>query len=191
MTRWETPGTPMRANGIVGKIWLNKACRGCRPLDGRSRLVKADCVRRLVMAFGSLCRQGGARGRVATSLVSLHVAAHAKGFATSRLRALVGLLACVTVAVDAQAAWPREGLVASRADVAVLGLRKLRLAGSADVVVVLPWVGAVGSRAGHRCRQWHGMRLEVGRKRTLRIHWSVVVGVLFGRVEGCRRGSAR
>ena len=102
----------MRANGIVGKIWLNKACRGCRPLDGRSRLVKADCVRRLVMACSSLCRQGGAGSCVATSLVSLHVAAHTESLATARLGAFVGLLASVAVAVNAQAAWARESLVA-------------------------------------------------------------------------------
>ena len=101
----------MRANGIVGKMWLNKACRGCRPLDGRSRLVKADCVRQLVMAFSSLCRQGSTGSCVATSLVSLHVAAHTESFATSRLRALVRLLASVAVAVDAQTAWSRESLV--------------------------------------------------------------------------------
>jgi len=64
---------------------------------------------------------------VAASLVALHVAANTEGFATARLRALVRLLSSMAVAVDAEAAWPREGLVASRADVAVLGLRELRL----------------------------------------------------------------
>jgi hypothetical protein len=48
---------------------------------------------------------------VATSLVSLHVAAHTESFATSRLRALVRLLTSVAVAVDAQTAWSRESLV--------------------------------------------------------------------------------
>jgi hypothetical protein len=120
---------------------------------------------------------------VATSLVSLHVAAHAESFATSRLRALVGLLASVAVAVNPQAARSRESLVAGRADVAILRLRKLGLAGSADVVVVLPWVRAVGSWARHRRRQWHCVGLEVGRKRSLRIHGSAVVGMLLWRVE--------
>jgi len=77
---------------------------------------------------------------VATSFVALHVAADTEGFATARLRALIGLFSRMAVAVDAEAAWAREGLVASRADVAVLRLRKLRLARSADVVVVLPRV---------------------------------------------------
>lgn len=140
-------------------------------------------MRQLVRALSSLCRQGGTGSRVATSLVSLHVAAHAERFATSRLRALVGLLACVTVTVDAQAAWPREGLVASRADVPILRLGKLRLARGANVVVVLPWVGAVRSRAGHRSRQGYRVWLEVGRKRALRIHCSAVVRVLLRRVE--------
>jgi hypothetical protein len=120
---------------------------------------------------------------VAASLVPFHVAAYAESFATSRLRALVGLLARVTMAVNAQTARPREGLVAGGADVAVLRLGKLRLAGGANVVMVLPWVGAVGGRAGHRCRQWHRVRLEVGGKRALRIHSSAVVRMLLGRVE--------
>lgn len=68
-------------------------------------------MRQLVRALSSLCRQGGTGSRVATSLVSLHVAAHAERFATSRLRALVRLLTSVAVAVDAQTAWSRESLV--------------------------------------------------------------------------------
>lgn len=56
------------------------------------------------------------------SLVSLHVASHAEGLATSCLWTLVRLLASVAVAVDAQTAWPREGLVAGGTDVAILGL---------------------------------------------------------------------
>jgi hypothetical protein len=77
--------------------------------------------------FGALCRHSSAGSRVAAALVSLHVAADTEGFATARLRALVRLLARVTVAVYPQAAGSGEGLVAGRADVAVLGLRKLRL----------------------------------------------------------------
>lgn len=87
-----------------------------------------------------------------TTLVSLHVASHAEGLATARLGTLVRLLSSMAMAVDAQTAWSREGLVARRADVAVLGLRELRLAGCADVVVVLPWIGAVGRRVRHRGR---------------------------------------
>lgn len=91
-----------------------------------SRLVKADCVRRLgAAAFGPSCRQGGAGGCVATSLVSLHVAADAEGFAASGLWALVRLLARVAVAVYAQATGARKGLVAGGANVAVLWLWEL------------------------------------------------------------------
>jgi hypothetical protein len=54
----------------------------------------------------------------------------------------------MAVAVDAQAAWARERLVARRADVAVLRLRECRLARRTDVVVMLPWVLAVGIRRG-------------------------------------------
>jgi hypothetical protein len=62
---------------------------------------------------------------MATSLVSLHVAADAEGFAASGLWALVRLLACVAVTVDAQTTRAREGLVAGRADVTVLRLGEL------------------------------------------------------------------
>jgi len=50
---------------------------------------------------------------MAAALVPFHVTPHAKGLATARLGALVGLLAGVAVAVDPQAAWARESLVAS------------------------------------------------------------------------------
>jgi hypothetical protein len=89
-----------------------------------------------------------------------HVASHTKRFAAARLGALVGLLARVAVAVDAQAAWARKGLVACRANVPVLRLRECRLAGRADVVVMLPRVLAVGIRRGHGQRH---LGLKVGR----------------------------
>ena len=59
---------------------------------------------------------------VAAALVALHVAADGKGLAATRVRALEGLLASVGVTVDPQGAGPGEGLVASLADVPVLGL---------------------------------------------------------------------
>lgn len=62
---------------------------------------------------------------MATSLVSLHVAADAEGLAASGLWALVRLLTGVAVAVDAQAAGARKGLVAGGANVTVLWLREL------------------------------------------------------------------
>jgi hypothetical protein len=92
---------------------------------------------------------------VTTALVALHVTSHAEGFATAGLGTFVRLLAGVTVAVNAQTAWPRECLVACRANVSVLRLREGRLAGGADVVVVLPRVRAVDGGAGLGHRQRH------------------------------------
>ena len=93
---------------------------------------------------------------VAAALVALHVAADAEGLAAPGERALEGLLARVRVAVDAQRAGPREGLVARLADVAVLALRERRRRRGRDVVVVLPRVaagGAESNRHGHRRRE--------------------------------------
>ena len=87
---------------------------------------------------------------VASPLVTLHVAAHAKGLAAPGVRALEGLLARVRVAVDPERAGPRKGLVARLADVAVLGLGKRRRRRGGDVVVVLPGVGAGRGPKGHR-----------------------------------------
>jgi hypothetical protein len=109
----------------------------------------------------SLCRDSSAC--VAAALVALHVTSDAEGFAASRLRTLVRLLAGVAVAVDAQTAGAREGLVTCRADVAVLRLGKRRLAGCADIVVVLPWVGSSCARARDRHWEWHSLCLKVGR----------------------------
>jgi hypothetical protein len=78
---------------------------------------------------------------VAATLVTLHVAADAEGLAAARVRALEGLLAGVAVAVDAQGTGTGEGLVASRADVAVLALGEAGSSRRRDVVVVLPGVG--------------------------------------------------
>ena len=47
------------------------------------------------LAFGSLCRDGSTCRCVTPSLVTLHVASHAKGLAAACLRALVRLLAGV------------------------------------------------------------------------------------------------
>lgn len=91
---------------------------------------------------------------VATPLVTLHVAANAKGLAAPGVRALEGLLARMRVAVDPERAGPRERLVACLADVAVLGLGKRRRRRGSDVVVVLPGVGAGVGAKGHR--HWHG-----------------------------------
>jgi hypothetical protein len=51
----------------------------------------------------SLCRDGGARGRVAAALVTLHVTSYAESFSTAGLGALVRLLSRMAVAVNAQA----------------------------------------------------------------------------------------
>lgn len=90
---------------------------------------------------------------MATTLVTLHVAAYAEGLAAPGVGALEGLLAGVGVAVDSQGAGPGEGLVAGLADVPVLGLREGRGRGRRDVVVVLPRVGSRGRAHGHRDRQ--------------------------------------
>jgi hypothetical protein len=116
---------------------------------------------------------------VAAPLVALHVASDTESLATARLRTFVWLLAGVAMAVDAQAAWSREGLVASRADVSILRLREGGLTRGADVVVVLPRVRAVARR--RRQRQRH-LRLEVGRQRSLPVH-AHGVGVRLGGVE--------
>jgi hypothetical protein len=54
--------------------------------------------------------------------MTLHVASDAESLAAAGVRALEGLLASVRVAMDAQRARAREGLVASLADIAVLRL---------------------------------------------------------------------
>jgi hypothetical protein len=51
----------------------------------------------------SLCRKSGARGRVAAAFVTLHVTSYAESLSTTGLRALVGLLPRMAVAVNAQA----------------------------------------------------------------------------------------
>lgn len=55
----------------------------------------------LKLVFESSGRERGAGCRVATPLVSFHVASHAEGLSTTWLRALVGLLACMAMAVNA------------------------------------------------------------------------------------------
>jgi len=75
--------------------------------------------------------------------VAFHVASNAEGFPATSVRAFERLLAGVTMAVNAQAARPRERLVASRANVAVLRLGEGSLAGCADIMMVLPWVRPV------------------------------------------------
>jgi hypothetical protein len=75
---------------------------------------------------------------MATPLVPLHVAPHAKLLAASADGTAEWLLACVAVAVDLEAGRAREGFVAGWADVAVL--REGEAGGGGDVVVVLPGV---------------------------------------------------
>ena len=137
----------------------------------------------------SLCRESCACGGMAAALVALHVTPYAESLSTAGLRALVGFLASVAMAVDAKAAWSRKGLVACGADVSVLRLREGRLAGGADVVVVLPRVGASCAWAGHRNWERHALGLEVAGQRSLRVHAQAAVGVLFWRVKRCRRST--
>jgi hypothetical protein len=122
------------------------------------------------LSGGSLCRDGCACSRVAAAFVSLHVTSYAESFATSWLRTSVRLFAGVTVAVDSQAAGSREGLVARGTHVTILGLGECRLAGGADVVVMLPRIGTSGCGAGDRNGQWHALRRVSRWERSLRIH---------------------
>jgi hypothetical protein len=102
---------------------------------------------------------------VAASLVSFHIAPNAKGLSATGVRAFEWFLASVAVAVDAQAAGSREGFVAGRADVAILRLGKCGLAGSANVMMVLPWISAVLRGSG---RDWNiHWRWKVGRQWSL------------------------
>lgn len=64
---------------------------------------------------------------VASTLVSLHVAAHAESLTAAVVWALEGLLARVRMAVDLEAGGPGEGFVARRADVALLSLGESRV----------------------------------------------------------------
>lgn len=139
----------------------------------------------------SLCREGRARGGMAATLVAFHVTPYAEGLSTARLRALVGFLPSVAMAVDAKAARSRKGLVTGRADVSILRLGKRRLAGGADIMVMLPWVGARCARAWDRHRERHALWLEMRRQRSLRVHAQATVRVLFRRVERSRRRPAR
>lgn len=66
-------------------------------------------------------------GRVATSVVTLHVAPHRERLAASRLWTFEWLFAGVTVDVDLQARWPAKSLVTCWADVPILRLRESRL----------------------------------------------------------------
>ena len=57
-----------------------------------------------------------------TSLVSFHIAPHAKCFSAAFVGTLKWLLPCMRMTVDAKTRWPGESLVARGADVSVLGL---------------------------------------------------------------------
>lgn len=81
----------------------------------------------------------------------LHVAPDAERLATPRERALEGLLPCVGMAVDAERAWSREGLVARLADIPVLALGEGCRGGGSNVMMVLP---GVAGRRGEGHRHW-------------------------------------
>ena len=90
---------------------------------------------------------------MASSLVSLHVAADAERLPASLVWALEWFLACMRVTVDAQAGRSGESLVACLADVAILRLRKGCCRRGRDVVVMLPRVCA--RRWGESDLDWH------------------------------------
>ena len=114
-----------------------------------TQFVMLSSSRSAAAAAGAAAGRAAAVVVVAAALVALHVAPDAEGLAAAGERALEGLLARVGVAVDAQRAGPREGLVAGLADVAVLALREGRRRRGGDVVVVLPGV-APRRREGYR-----------------------------------------
>lgn len=130
-----------------------------------------------------------------TSLVALHVAAHAKGLAATDVRAAEGLLARVAVRVDAQAGGAREGLVAGAADIPVVVLLVGGGVGGREVVMVLPGRGdgrddrLVGGGGGHGSSRGRGGTLVVGRGGSLVVHGGG--GGLHGRGVRGDTGSGR
>jgi hypothetical protein len=60
--------------------------------------------RQLGSIIMSLCREVGARGRMAAAFVTLHITSYAESFSAAGLWALVRLLSRVAVAVNPQAA---------------------------------------------------------------------------------------
>lgn len=94
-------------------------------LDDTHSLWPSRCIARSLSPHVALDHWPAPHGvdAMAAPFMTLHVATHAKGLATSRVRALVRLLARVGMAVDPQAAGPAEGLVARRAQILVLALR--------------------------------------------------------------------
>lgn len=106
---------------------------------------------------------------VATTLMTLHVAAHTEGLPTTSVGAAEGLLARVAVRVDAQAGRSREGLVAGAADIAIMVLLVGCGAGGREVVVVLPGRVHRGDNLLRccRCRERSG---RSGRRRALVEH---------------------
>lgn len=136
----------------------------------------------LTLWLGRSSHDGAGRvhlNTVAASLVALHVAAYAESFSTASLRALERLLASVGVAVNAQAAGATEGLVARRADVAVLRLRVEMPRGGVKVVVVRPADGS--GRRGNVDR--HVDRRERLGQRLLMLH--AVRALSLGRLRRC------
>lgn len=91
-------------------------------------------------SWGSGCWTAG----VASTLVTLHVAAHGEGLAAAGVGAAEGLLARVGVGVDAERRRAGEGLVAGAADIPVMVLLVRGGAGWREVVMVLPGRGDGG-----------------------------------------------
>ena len=75
---------------------------------------------------------------MASSLVTFHVAANAKGLATPGMRASEGLFSCMRVAVNSQTAGTAESFAAGRANIPVLALRIRHAVHGTQIVMMLP-----------------------------------------------------
>jgi hypothetical protein len=80
--------------------------------------------------------------RMASTFMTLHVAAHAEGLSAALVRTLEGLLAGVRMRMDAQAGRSRKCFIAGLANIAILRLWERSCGRGRDIVMVLPWVGA-------------------------------------------------
>lgn len=131
--------------------FLHDRCHGCPRGTAEIRLC---CSKQ----SHSLLDHGGSNwaARMATTLMTLHIAPYAEGLAAAGMCATERLLASVAVGVDAQAGGPRKGLVACPADVAIMVLLVRRGTGRGEVVVMLPGGGdgrnhLLMTRGGKRC----------------------------------------
>ena len=77
---------------------------------------------------------------MAPSLMSLHIASHTKCLPAAVMWTLERFFSGVAMAMNPQAARPRECLTASWADITILTLWECSLGIWRGVVMVLPWI---------------------------------------------------